>query len=284
MSENRWRSRRIGYLLAPMKLPILMATALPLFSNVFAGVKSGHAEAELLSGVSSFQVGKPVPLGIRLKFDPGWHGYWINPGEAGMPLSAKWTLPEGWKAGELRHPVPKSFKTGELSGFGYEGEAVYLVDLVPPAGASDAAECRVKLSWLTCNDSACVPGDVELSLTLPAGDGSPGEAADVLAAAEKKIPAAPGEEVSLNVNEAGDAVTLQSSAPESLDLTGVKAYPATPQTLADTAELVFTRTNGTWTAEVPKNEYAEGPITLLDIVLDGGKLSAPLSVSWRAKK
>ena len=141
MSENRWRSRRIGYLLAPMKLPILMATALPLFSNVFAGVKSGHAEAELLSGVSSFQVGKPVPLGIRLKFDPGWHGYWINPGEAGMPLSAKWTLPEGWKAGELRHPVPKSFKTGELSGFGYEGEAVYLVDLVPPAGASDAAEC-----------------------------------------------------------------------------------------------------------------------------------------------
>ena len=53
---------------------------------------------------------------------------------------------------------------------------------------------------------------------------------------------------------------------------------------ADTAELVFTRTNGTWTAEVPKNEYAEGPITLLDIVLDGGKLSAPLSVSWRAKK
>lgn len=266
-----------------MKFSILMAAGLPLISPAFAGVKSGHAEAELLSGTSSYQAGNPVPLGIKLSFDPGWHGYWINPGEAGMPLSAKWTLPEGWTAGELRQPAPKSFKTGDLSGFGYEGEAVYLVDLTPPAGASGEAECKVKLSWLTCNDSACVPGDVELSVKLPAGDGSPGAGAKALAAAAKKIPT-PAEATTLAVAEVGKTLTLTLSTPESLDLSGAKAFPATPQVVSDTADIVFEKKGATWVAEVPKNEYAEGSPTLFDIVLSGGKLSAPLSVSWRGKK
>lgn len=265
-------------------IPYFLAAAMPFVSTASAGVKSGHAEAELLSGSSSYQAGKPVPLGIKLTFDPGWHGYWINPGEAGMPLSAKWTLPEGWTAGALRHPVPKRFKTGELSGFGYEGEAVYLVDLTPPAGAAGEAECKVKLSWLTCNDSACVPGDVELSLKLPAGDAAAGESAEALAAAAEKIPSPAGADVSLQVAEADGKLTLTLSAPASLDLEGAKAYPATPQAISDTAELAFTRRDGIWTATVPKNEYADGEIALLDIVLDGGKLPGPLAVSWRAKK
>jgi len=266
-----------------MKFSILMAAGLPLFSTAFAGVKSGHAEAELIGG-ASYKAGAPVSLGIKLKFDPGWHGYWINPGEAGMPLSAKWTLPDGWKAGELRNPVPKRFKTGDLSGFGYEGEAVYLIDLTPPAGASGEAAVKVELSWLTCNDSACVPGDVELSLKIPAGDGAPGKAAEALAAAAKKMPVS-AEGSTLEVKEGeGGKLLLTLTGPESLDLTGAKAYPATPQVVADTAELVFEKKNGAWVAEVPKNEYAEGKVTLLEVVLHGEKLSAPLSVTWRAAK
>ncbi|QJE97887.1 protein-disulfide reductase DsbD domain-containing protein [Luteolibacter luteus] len=260
-----------------------MAASLPFVSTAFAGVKSGHAEAELISGSASYQAGKPVAVGIKLKFDTGWHGYWINPGEAGMPLSAKWTLPEGWKAGELRNPIPKRFKTGELSGYGYEGEAVYLVDLTPPAGASGEADFKVKLSWLTCNDSACVPGDVELSLKLPAGDGASGQSGEAIAAAKKKMPA-PAKDTSLTLEENGDNLTLTIKGPESLDLTGAKAFPATPQVVADTTDLVFERKEGVWVAEAPKNEYAEGQIALLDIVLYGGKVAEPLSVTWRAAK
>lgn len=266
-----------------MKFSLLMAASLPFLSTALAGVKSGHAEAELISGSASYQAGKPVAVGIKLKFDTGWHGYWINPGEAGMPLSAKWTLPEGWKAGELRNPVPKRFKTGELSGFGYEGEAVYRVDLTPPASATGEAEFKVKLSWLTCNDSACVPGDVELSLKLPAGDGAAGPAAEAIAAAEKKMPV-PAKDASLGLKESGNTLTLTLTGPESLDLTGAKAYPATPQVVADTAELVFERKEGDWVAEAPKNEYAEGEIALLDIVIHGGKVAEPISVAWRAAK
>lgn len=266
-----------------MKLSLLMAASLPFLSTATAGVKSGHAEAELISGNTSYQARKPVPVGIRLKIDTGWHGYWINPGEAGMPLSAKWTLPDGWKAGELRNPVPKRFKTGELSGYGYEGEAVYLVELTPPAGASGEADFKVKLSWLTCNDSACVPGDVELSLKLPAGDAAAGPAAGMIAAAEKKMPA-PAKDTALTLKEAGGILTLTVTGPDSLDLTGAKAFPATPQVVADTSDLVFERKEGAWVAQAPKNEYAEGQIPLLDIVIYGGKVADPISVAWRAAK
>ena len=269
--------------MAGMKFSILMAAGLPLIAPAMAGVKSGHAEAELLSGVASYQPGKAVPVGIRLKIDPGWHSYWINAGDAGMPMKATWTLPEGWKAGELRLPFPKRFSTGGLAGFGYEKEAVYLVDLIPPVGAAGDAECRVKLSWLTCNDSACVPGDVQLSLKVPAGDGAAGKDASAIAEAVKKIPV-PAKDATLTVKEADGKISLSLAVPEGIDLTGVSANPATPQVIDNAADLIFEKKEGLWTTTAAKNEYAEGPATLLDIVLSGGKLAMPLTVSWRAGK
>lgn len=265
-----------------MKFATLLALGLPL-ACASAAEKSGHAEASLIPGATVYQPGKPFPVGIKLRLDPGWHTYWINPGEGGMPTSAKWTLPEGWKASELRHPVPKRFMTGELPGFGYEGEAVYLVDLTPPAEASGEAEVKVKLSWLTCNDSACVPGDADLSLRLKPGEKGEGEIARILAEAGKLVPQ-PSVEMNLEVQESDDRVILRLSAPESVDLEGVVAFPATPQVLDPGTEITFSRKGEIWSAEAPKNEYAEGELSLLDIVLTGGKLDRPLALSWRKAK
>jgi thiol:disulfide interchange protein DsbD len=276
--------------MATMKFSILMAAGLPLVSPLMAaGVKDGHAEAELLSGSASYQPGKPVTLGIRLKVEDGWHSYWVNPGEGGMATTAKWTLPEGWQAGELQQPVPKRFTTGDLPGFGYEGEAVFLVNLTPPAAATGEAECKVKLAWLTCNESACVAGDVELSVKLPAGDAAAGKDAAAIAAAAKKIPQ-PLEGLKLDVLEfVGEpakekTLTLTASAPEGIDLSGAQAFPATPQVVDAADPMQFKGAKSPWVVVAKKNEYAEGPATLLDIVFAGGKLEKPLLVSWAAKK
>ncbi len=267
-----------------MKFSILMAAGIPLVSPLMAaGVKSGHAEAELLSNSGSYKPGATLTMGIRLKIDEGWHSYWVNPGIGGMPLKATWTLPEGWQAGDLRQPVPKRFMTGELPGFGYEKEAIFLVDLTPPPAAAGDVEFKVKVSWLTCDDSACVPGDAELAVTLPAGEGKPGKDVAAIFAAEKKI-AKPAEGVTLTVEEAGETLTLRVDGPETLDLSASSAFPATPDVVDPAAPIVFKKTKAGWIATVKKNEYAEGPPTLFDIVLAGGLLEKPLAVSWRAKK
>ena len=50
--------------------------------------------------------GGEVELAIHMRTNPGWHGYWLNPGDAGLPMDVKWQLPKGFSAGPLRYPVP----------------------------------------------------------------------------------------------------------------------------------------------------------------------------------
>lgn len=266
-----------------MKFAVFAAAAgFSLVSWAPAAEKSGHAEVSLLAGVASYQAGQPVPVGIRLKIEPGWHSYWINPGLGGMPLSADWKLPEGWKAGELRQPVPKRFMTGELPGFGYENEALYLVDLTPPAGAKGEAELKVELSWMTCNDEMCVPGDATISLKLPAGDGTPSADAPTLAQAAKKIPNAVSGSTA-EVSEADGKVTLAFAVPGDFDFSESQAFPATPQVIDPGAAIEIKKTEEGWSASAPKNEYADGPAAAYDLVLSGGKLPHPVVVQWRTE-
>lgn len=271
--------------MAGMKLSVLLAAGLPLVSplSLSAAVKSGHAEAELIAGVSSYQPGKSFPVAVRLKIDPGWHTYWINPGVGGMPVKATWTLPDGWTAGELQQPVPIRFMTGDLPGFGYEGEVVFLVNLTPPAGATGEAECKVKLAWLTCDESACVPGDAELSVKLPAGDGKPGKEAAVIEAARRKIPVPPDQDLLFGVEERKGELILLVLATE-VDLAGVSVYPAIPDVIDPSVALTFERGKDAWIARGRKSEYLQGPATQLDIVVAGGKLKQPLLLSWRAEE
>src|SRR5438270_4044831 len=50
--------------------------------------------------------GGEVELAIHMRPEPGWHGYWLNPGDAGLPMDVQWKLPTGFAAGPLRYPVP----------------------------------------------------------------------------------------------------------------------------------------------------------------------------------
>ncbi|HKP33309.1 MAG TPA: thiol:disulfide interchange protein, partial [Sphingomicrobium sp.] len=46
--------------------------------------------------------GGEVELAIHMRTNPGWHGYWLNPGDAGLPMDIEWRLPKGFAAGSLR--------------------------------------------------------------------------------------------------------------------------------------------------------------------------------------
>ena len=50
--------------------------------------------------------GGEVELAIHMRPERGWHGYWQNPGDAGLPMTVDWRLPPGFSAGALRYPVP----------------------------------------------------------------------------------------------------------------------------------------------------------------------------------
>ena len=120
--------------------------------------------------------GGEVELAIDMRPAPGWHGYWLNPGDAGLPMEVKWQLPPGFEAGPLRYPVPTRLTIADLMNYVYERDYAVLVRLKVPKGARDTAPIRAAANWLACTDKICVPEKGELSLDLPVGSGTPGRA------------------------------------------------------------------------------------------------------------
>ena len=120
--------------------------------------------------------GGEVELAIHMRTNAGWHGYWQNPGDAGLPMDVKWQLPKGVAAGPLRYPVPSRLTVADLMNYVYEHDYAVLVRLKIPAGAQGTVPIRADAHWLACTDKICVPEQGQLSLDLPVGIGTPNRA------------------------------------------------------------------------------------------------------------
>lgn len=229
-------------------------------------VKSGKATAEWLAESSAVQGGQALRTAVRLVIEPEWHTYWLNPGEAGMPTQVKWELPDGWKAGVFFHPVPKPFLTGALAGFGHDGTVLFPVELTAPSGFEGEAQLTATVSWLACNDDACVPGEAQLTLDIIAGAPSPTPAApDIMKSFAAKPMAAP-DSVRLDVKEEGKNVVLTISGAPPVDPSLAAVYAQSPDRLDPTARIVFEKSGDSWQAKVAKNQYATDPITGLELL------------------
>ncbi|WP_267435956.1 protein-disulfide reductase DsbD domain-containing protein [Sphingomonas sp. GM_Shp_1] len=133
-----------------------------------------HLPMRLVAESATPAAGGPVTLAIVATPDKGWHGYWKNGGDAGLPTEAHWTLPKGVTASELRYPVPGRLKIAGLMNYVYERPFALLVDLRLPGGLAKgtALPVTVKLDYLVCTDTICVPESQTLSTRLTVGDGA----------------------------------------------------------------------------------------------------------------
>ncbi|HEX8238769.1 MAG TPA: protein-disulfide reductase DsbD domain-containing protein [Allosphingosinicella sp.] len=118
--------------------------------------------------------GSKVTLALVMSPRPGWHGYWQNPGDAGVGTRIAWQLPDGAAAGPIRYPVPERLIIQGLMNYVFEGEHALLVDLRLPAGLAPGTRLPVrgKVDYLVCTDRICVPESAEVAVDLEAGDGA----------------------------------------------------------------------------------------------------------------
>jgi len=135
----------------------------------------GQVRVTLVAGDASIQAGHPVLLALHLVHQPHWHTYWSYPG-TGLTTSLTWTLPPGWKAGEIQWPAPDLLKDSRANivGNGYDGDVLLPVELTPPASLPPGGTIELKATadWLMCSDE-CVPGEAPVSVTLPVGAAAP---------------------------------------------------------------------------------------------------------------
>ena len=172
------RTLDVSYLRPLLMLMVTLgvATATPAENLRMLGdnpADEGHVDASLIAQHDSWQPGTTVTIGLRLAMDEGWHTYWKNPGDAGMPTSITWDLPDGWAAHGIDWPAPVYFETNGIGGYGYVGTVVLPVRLdVPPDAAPGSVTLKAKADWLECAD-ICIAGSADLQLTGRVGNGEP---------------------------------------------------------------------------------------------------------------
>jgi thiol:disulfide interchange protein DsbD len=132
-------------------------------------VQAKHSRIELLSRQSAAVAGTEILLGVHFVLEPGWHIYWINPGDSGQPPAFKWQLPEGFSAGETQWPRPERMQSSpELADYGYHDQALIMVPVrVPQGWRGQTAEIGLEAKWLICRE-ICLPDRAQLHLALPA--------------------------------------------------------------------------------------------------------------------
>tara|TARA_R110002124_G_scaffold106130_4_gene257542 strand:+ start:4344 stop:6458 length:2115 start_codon:yes stop_codon:yes gene_type:complete len=126
-----------------------------------------NVPATLLAESQTVEAGQSVTLAFHMQPKPTWHGYWENPGDAGIGMSFDWKLPTGVTAGKPQFPVPDTLLISGIMNYVYKGDYAVLVNLTLPKDARPGPlPISVKSEWLSCTDEICVPEQDELSITL----------------------------------------------------------------------------------------------------------------------
>ena len=75
-------------------------------------------KASLVTDVCAIQSGQKFRIGVLYQIEPGWHIYWKDSGDSGIPTKIDWKLPVGFKVGELQWPLPiRDKEPGDLEVF-----------------------------------------------------------------------------------------------------------------------------------------------------------------------
>jgi thiol:disulfide interchange protein len=165
----------------------LLAGGPPAFADA---PPAPRVHVDLVSEVRSVLPGSTFWVGVRQRIAPGWHTYWVNPGDSGQPMTIDWQLPPGFSAGALAWPHPQRLPVGPAMSFGYTDEVVLPIPITAPAGLAPgtSATLRGQASWLVC-EKICIPEEAPVSLTLLVGPAGPDPAgAALLAVARRAVP------------------------------------------------------------------------------------------------
>lgn len=151
------------------------------------------ASAELLADVSTIKPGEPFRVGILISMKPGWHVYWLNPGDAGQPPEVKWTLPDGFVVSDLQFPAPKRFEeSGGIVGYGYDKEVLLTATVTPPADLKPGEPRTIKadVNWLVC-EAVCLPGDASLAIDVSVAESAAPSNRSLFESWQARVPRAP---------------------------------------------------------------------------------------------
>ena len=160
--------------------------------------KTDHAEITIVGNTNIISEPGVAQLGYKFVFTPGWHTYWINPGDSGGPPIFEFNSPSGWDINENVWPGPQKIIYPPLMTFGYVDEVIFPFELNLKNLNDQATEITTK--FLVCDD-ICVPEEAILLLSLKNGVLNIDEKPDELKKWLNRVPIRAPPEMVLSSNE-----------------------------------------------------------------------------------
>lgn len=235
------------------------------------------AAASLVADTSAIAAGTPFTLAVRLALPPGWHTYWINPGETGAPTHVEWQLPDGFAAAPLDWPMPERLASGSTVSYGYHGDVWLTSRVVPPANlvAGTTAEISASVDWLVCAD-ICVPEQATLSLSLPVAEipqPAPVTITRQFAAAAVLMPRPAPASLTVTAGSDGLVLALDGASEPGGPVSNATFFPAVFGLIEDAAPQTFERTTGGIRLTLPRPATGAPPSTEIKglLVLDSSQ-------------
>ncbi|MDD0811304.1 protein-disulfide reductase DsbD family protein [Curvibacter sp. RS43] len=246
-----------------------------------ASVTTPRVQAELVAlAPQGVGPGQPLWLGLSITHQPGWHTYWKNPGDSGLPTQLSWQLPAGLSAGEIEWPVPHKIRIGQLANLGYEGTVLLPVPVQVARhwqGQGGAVPIRLHAEWLVCRQE-CIPEQADLALDLPVA-GSTAAQAPAFAAARAALPQALSGPHSARVD--GQTLSVRiAGLPATWRGQPLTLFPEEPEVLDIAAPSAARWDGAVWTAEVPLSAQRSSSPGQLGLVLPSPQAGG---VAYRAQ-
>jgi DsbC/DsbD-like thiol-disulfide interchange protein/cytochrome c biogenesis protein CcdA len=144
--------------------------AYPAFALESAPATTARTTASMITDTDAVARSVPFHVALRLRLAPGWHTYWRNPGDAGVPPTITLHLPADTRAGGIEWPAPIRIRQAGLMSYAYTGDVVLPVAITP--GANRSLPIDAEATWLVCRD-ICIPEQARFSLNLPIGTPAP---------------------------------------------------------------------------------------------------------------
>jgi thiol:disulfide interchange protein DsbD len=172
-----------------IKWLIITIISFQYFLNAHAQEKI-EPEAYIILDSFSLEKSRFIDAAVVIRLEDGWHIYWRNPGDSGMPTSFEFILPEKISVSEIKWTVPKIFEFEGYASYGYEGIAVFPFSIyIPENFNQDEITIELNLRSLICKD-VCKPFNKKLSKTINLKKNfvADNSVSDLISNASKNIP------------------------------------------------------------------------------------------------
>ena len=137
-------------------------------SSAFGDTPPPQVELRLVSDVASASPGSQIQLLAEFDVPPGWHIYWLNPGDSGEATQLELLSDSLTMTGSLRWSGPdeRMVLEGDVVNLAYTRQAAVMAEMTVSSSVVGQARVEARARYLICRH-LCAPGHASAALVLP---------------------------------------------------------------------------------------------------------------------